>query len=107
MIKQFSYVGQSGRPFHIRFREHYRDYKYANNKSKFAQHVIEEGHAFGPIDNIMDIIHVANNGRLLDTLEKFYIYRETQLRTQINDKLTVQANSIFEALVQNNPHRVQ
>jgi hypothetical protein len=55
----------------------------------------------------MDIIHIANKGRTLDTLEKFYIYRETQLGTQINDKLTVQANSIFEAVVQNNPHRGQ
>jgi hypothetical protein len=69
--------------------------------------VIEEGHAFGPMENIMDIIHIENKGRMLDTLEKFYIYKETQLGTQINDKLTVQANPIFEALVQNNPHRVQ
>jgi hypothetical protein len=98
------YVGQTGRrPFHVRFREHYRDYKYENNKSKFSQHVIEEGHAFGPIDNIMDVLHIANKGRMLDNLKKFYIYRETQLGTQIN-KLTVQAKSIFEATVQNNPH---
>jgi hypothetical protein len=104
---QKKYVGQTGRPFHVRFREHYRDYKYPNNKSKFAQHVIEEGHAFGPKENIMDMIHIENKGRMLDTLEKFYIYEETQLGTQINDKLTVQANPIFEAVVQNNPHRVQ
>jgi hypothetical protein len=49
----------------------------------------------------------ANKGRMPDILEKFYTYRETQLGTQINDKLTVQANSIFEAIVRNNPHRVQ
>jgi hypothetical protein len=55
----------------------------------------------------MDILHIANKGRMLDTLEKFYVYRETQLGTHIHGKLTVQANSIFEAIVQNNPHRVQ
>jgi hypothetical protein len=55
----------------------------------------------------MDVIHIANRGRMLGTLERFYIYRETQLGIQINNKLTIQANSIFEALVQNNPHRVQ
>jgi hypothetical protein len=27
--------------------------------------------------------------------------------TQINDKLTVQANPIFEKLINNNPHREQ
>ena len=89
----------------MRFREHYRDYKYANNKSKFAQHVIEEGHAVGPINDIMDVIHIANTGRMLDKLEKFYVYRETQLGNQNNDKLTVQSSPIFEALIQKNPPR--
>jgi hypothetical protein len=62
-----------------------------------AQHVIEEGHALGPINDIMDTLHVANKGRMLDTLERFYIYKETQLWTQINDKLAVQSNPIFNA----------
>ena len=88
----------------MRFREHYRDYKFANNKSKFAQH-ITDGHAFGPMSDIMDVVHIASNGRMLATLERFYIYRETKLRTQINDKLTVQSKPIFEALLQNDPHR--
>jgi hypothetical protein len=30
------YIGQIGRPFHMRFQEHFRDYKYGNNKFKFA-----------------------------------------------------------------------
>jgi hypothetical protein len=55
----------------------------------------------------MDVIHIADKGRMLDTLERFYTYRETQLGAEINDKVTVQANSIFEVIVQNNPHRVQ
>jgi len=31
------YIGQTVRHFHVRFQEHFRDYEYANNKSKFAQ----------------------------------------------------------------------
>jgi len=80
-----NYVGQTGRPFHVRFPEHYRDYKYANIKSKFAQHVIEEGHAFGPMNDIMDVVHIASKSRMLDKQERFYIYRETILGTQINE----------------------
>jgi hypothetical protein len=101
------YVGQTGRPFLVRFREHYSDYKYANNKSKFAQHVIEEGHAFGPMNEIMDVLHVASKGKMLDILERFHIYKETELGTQINDKLMVQSNPIFKALIHNDPHRGQ
>jgi len=51
----------------------------------------------------MDMLHIANKGRMLDALEKFYIYRETQCGNQINDKLMVQSNTIFEALLRNAP----
>jgi len=91
----------------VRFREHYNDYKYANNRSKFAQHIINEGHAFGRMNDIMDIIHFARKGKMVDTLEKFYIYRETRNGNQVNDRLTVQNNSIFETLVQFSLHRGQ
>jgi hypothetical protein len=87
----------------VRFRKH-NDYKYVNNRSKFAQHVIDEGHTFGPMNNIMKIVHVAEKGRMLDT-EGFYINRETRYGNQINDKLTIQFNPIFEVLVQHNPYR--
>jgi len=36
------YVGQTGRSFCIRFQEHYRDFKYNNNKSKFGMHLIKK-----------------------------------------------------------------
>ena len=57
----------------MRFHKYYNDYKYANNRSKFAQHIIDEGHDFGPMNDIIRIIHIAKNGRMLDTSEKFYI----------------------------------
>jgi len=98
------YIGQTGRPFRVRFREHYNDYKYGHNKSKFAQHVIDEGHSFGPMNEIMEVTHVAKKGRMLDTLEKFYVYKETKHGNQINEKLTGQPNPIFEALLQHPPH---
>jgi len=42
---------------------------------------------------------------MLDTLEKFYIFRETQGGDQIYDKLTVQSNPIFEALIPSTIYR--
>jgi hypothetical protein len=93
------YIGQTRYPFRVRFREHYNDYKYRHNKSKFAQHVIDEGHSFGPMNEIMEMTHVAKKGRMLNTLEKFYIYRETKHGNQITENLTRQPNPIFEALL--------
>ena len=74
------YIGQTG----VRFREHYNDYKYGQNKSKFVQHVIDEDHSFGPMNEIMEVSHVAKKRKMLDTLEKFYIYRETKHGNPIN-----------------------
>jgi hypothetical protein len=39
---------------------------------------------------------------MLDMLEKFYIFKETQMNNQINNKITVQYNPIFDAVIQNN-----
>jgi len=98
------YTGQTGHPFHIRFREHNNDFKYANNRSTFAQQIINEGYSFGPMNDVMNIIHFVRKGKILDTLEKIYIYREIKNENQINDRLTAQSNPIFETIVQHSLH---
>jgi hypothetical protein len=52
------------------------------------------------MNEIIKVIHVKKKGKMLDILEKFYIYKETKLGNLINDKLTTQSNPIFEVLVQ-------
>jgi hypothetical protein len=94
-----NYIGKTGWPFHLRFQEHFRDYKYANNKSKFAQHLLDNKHSIGPTENIMDLTHTTSKDKILDTMEKFYIYKETRINSQINDKCTVKHNVIFETLI--------
>jgi hypothetical protein len=39
------------------------------------------------------------------TLERFYIFWETKLNNQINDRLTIKPNIIFETIVQKDTHR--
>jgi len=56
------YTGQTGRPFRVRYGEHDDDFKYSNNKSTFAQHV-NEGHSFGPMNVIMNIVHYEKKGK--------------------------------------------
>jgi hypothetical protein len=57
------------------------------------------------MENIMHIMHVINKGKMMDTLEKFYIYGQTEANNQINDKLSVQNNAIFETIVYEDPYR--
>jgi hypothetical protein len=42
---------------------------------------------------------------MMDTLEKFYIFRETKLNNQINDKLTIEPNIIFVTIVCHDHYR--
>jgi hypothetical protein len=83
------YVGQTGRPFRVRYHEHFRDFKFCTGFSKFAHHLIEHKHYIGPVDQIMHTLQFVNKGNLMDSLEKYHIYRITKLRDQINDKNTV------------------
>ena len=39
-------------------------------------------------------------GKKLDALESFHMYKETKARNQINDKLTVTGNELFETIIQ-------
>jgi hypothetical protein len=60
--------------------------------------------SIGPLESVMETLHVTNKGRMMDTLERFYIFRETKLN-QINDKLTVKPNIAFDTIVQRAPPR--
>jgi len=55
------------------------------------------------MDEIMNIIHYERKRKMLDTLAKFYIYRETKNGNQINDRLAVHSNLIFETIVKHSP----
>ena len=70
------YVGQTGRSFHTRYKEHYRDYKYNNKSSKHAQHLIENRHSIGSINSTTEILHIIRKGKLMDTWEKFHIIKK-------------------------------
>jgi hypothetical protein len=66
-------------PFSTHFQEHLRDYIHGHNKSKFAEHLLHHHHSFGPTDTIMEPIHFTTKGRMMDTIERFYIYRKSKL----------------------------
>ena len=88
------------------FQEHFRDYKYGNGKSKFAQHLLDNKHSIGPMD-IVEILHIRKKGRMMSTLENFYIYKETKMNNQINDKATFRQNILFDTLIRINSGRGQ
>jgi hypothetical protein len=49
---KMKYTGQTRKPFKVIFQEHVRDFKYRNNRSKFAQPLIDNKHAIGKMEDI-------------------------------------------------------
>jgi len=97
------YIGQTERPFHKRFQEHFHDFKHNIRKSNFATHLLDHNHSIGPINEVMNILHTSNKGRSLDTIERLHIFRQTRLQTQINDRNTVKPNAIFDVICSLDP----
>jgi len=48
------------------------------------------------MENIMDILHVTNKGKMMNTLERFHIYNDTKIDNQIK---RVRPDIIFDTLI--------
>jgi hypothetical protein len=55
----------------------------------------------------MDVIRTTNKDKMLDTMGKFYIYKEARINNQINDKCAVKPNIVFDTLILKNTARAQ
>jgi hypothetical protein len=95
-----AYVGQTGRNFHTRCKEHKRAFKYNTSQSKFAQHIITQGHTFDTIQNTMEILHIHEKGTYLNTLERYHIHMEAKNNNHLNEDLSDTSNPIFDTIIQ-------
>jgi len=98
-----AYIGQTGRRFATRFREHEAAFRNNCHTSSFDKHLNEEAHSFGSMHNIMQILHYHRKGPHLNTLERFHIYTEFAANNHLNDNHTVLPNAIFDTLARTKP----
>jgi hypothetical protein len=92
------YIGQTGRPFDTRYKEHIRDIKYNNSNSSYCSHILKTGHQYGSITDTIKVIRIQRKGKYLNTLERYHIYKVSREGVQMNDAHVDVHNSIFEAL---------
>jgi hypothetical protein len=71
---ELKYIGQTGRNFHTRYKEHIHDIRTNNPNSKYAQHILDTQHTYSNIHETMDILQFEKKGPLMNTLEQFHIY---------------------------------
>lgn len=87
------YIGQTGRSFTTRFREH----TYSQNKTAFGAHLKDSKHNVGNIEHNMEILHKTVKGRKLDLLENIHIYSNNKKAPDkiLNDQLEFSQKNFF------------
>ena len=58
--------------------------------------------SIGPIEDIMEILHVVN---CTEHIGKLYIHNIRRLDKQINDKCTTKPNILFDVIIMNSTDR--
>jgi hypothetical protein len=92
------YVGQTGRTFNIRYKEHIHDIRTNNGNTEYSNHILNTGHTYSPIPNTMEIITTGKKGKHLNILERYYIYKTNKENIQMNDTHIETYNPIFQAI---------
>ena len=57
---------------------------YAEGKSKFSEHIFNEGHEMKTIEETISIIHLENNHRKINTLEEIEILKASSSKYVLN-----------------------
>jgi len=92
-----AYVGQTGRTFNQRFKEHRNAFKSNRNISNYAKNALDHQHPFGPIQETVQILQYKRKGTRLNTIERFFIYKEYSINNHLNDEFNINPNKLFEA----------
>jgi hypothetical protein len=79
-----------------RFKEHIRDIRFNQIKSKYVQHILDFNHEYGTIENTMEIIRTAQKGKYLDVLERFHVYKASKSKPILNKQYGTDSNILFE-----------
>jgi hypothetical protein len=68
------YIGQTGRTFKTRYKEHIQLISNNNSNSGYSKHILNTVHTNGSITDTMKALKTQRKGKHLNTLERYFIY---------------------------------
>lgn len=80
------YIGQTGRSFENRIKEHKRSYLKNYNNSHYATHLLNDSHKF---DDNFKILHYENKLEKLNFLENMEIFKNKNTNLLLNEQVGV------------------
>lgn len=93
------YIGQTGRSFETRIKEHERSYNAKKTDSTFSNHCLESNHSF---NNKFEILHVQNKSKKLNLLESLEINKFNKLGIILNDQIDVNNSPLLNLKLKHN-----
>jgi hypothetical protein len=66
-----TYVGQSGRAIHVRYKEHIRYIRTNNPKSAYAAHILNNRHEYGTAQETLQLLQNCQKGTRMDCWETY------------------------------------
>jgi len=91
-----SYMGQTSRNLKTRYHEHIRYIKNNNPQSAYAQHISNNRHDFGTIENTMALLKPLHSQHLLTTNEQFYVHSFLKNGKLISEQSPSSQNPLFD-----------
>jgi hypothetical protein len=94
------YIGQTGRNFRVRYKEHIHAITSNKATSKYAQHILETGYTYtsNTMGNTLNILQFEKKSQEMNSLEQYYIYSLTKENLQLDDTHTNKYNPIFHII---------
>lgn len=91
------YIGQTGRDFKTRFKEHMPS---RHTDSNYAKHLVETGHSCHGMETNMEVLKICSKGKMMDVMEDYEIYKSTKNNQNnlLNEKSTNSRNEIFDSI---------
>ena len=95
------YIGQTGRTFKQRYKEHIQALK-SKSESTYANHLLNTGHTHTDINTNMEILHIIPKSHKMNTIEQYEIYRHTKTENThiLNEQTHFKSNILFDYTIQ-------
>lgn len=78
------YIGQTGRTFETRMKEHERSYRDKTSDSTFSKHCLDFNHKF---NNNFKILHIQDKSKKLNLLESLQINKFSKQGIILNEQV--------------------
>lgn len=99
------YVGQTGRCFETRYKEHISAYRNARpERSHFAEHLLDTGHQLSD-GHSYEVLHTCNKSLRLNVLEQLEIIKHNVDGAILNDQINVSSSPLLRICRQTNSDR--